>query len=108
MFGLFKNLMGGGASDEQMSEAIKNGATLVDVRSPQEFAAGSVAKAQNLPVDRISSLSNKLDKNKTIIVFCRSGSRSGQAKQILEQQGFKNVINGGTWQQVNSIKNQMK
>jgi rhodanese-related sulfurtransferase len=45
-----------------------------------------------------------LDKFKeNIVVFCRSGNRSGQAKSILEQNGFVNVTNGGTWQDVNTI-----
>jgi rhodanese-related sulfurtransferase len=35
------------------------------------------------------------------VVFCRSGNRSGQAKMILEDNGFTNVINGGTWLMVN-------
>jgi hypothetical protein len=35
--------------------------------------------------------------------FARSGNRSGQAKSILEQNGFVNVTNGGTWQDVNTI-----
>ena len=37
---------------------------------------------------------------KNIIVFCRSGGRSSQAKTILQQNGFTNVINGGTWETV--------
>ena len=37
------------------------------------------------------------------VVFCRSGNRSSQAKSILEQNGFKNVINGATWQNVNQF-----
>jgi len=36
-------------------------------------------------------------------VFCRSGNRSGQAKMILEQNGIKNVVNGGTWQNVSQF-----
>lgn len=104
MFGLFKKILAGGAADEQVLHALKNGATLVDVRSPQEFAAGSVPDAMNIPVDKIGFEHKRLDKNKTIIVFCRSGNRSGQAKHILESNGFQNVINGGTWQNVNRLK----
>jgi rhodanese-related sulfurtransferase len=42
-------------------------------------------------------------KGKGNIVVCRSGNRSSQAKSILEQNGFVNVTNGGTWQDVNTI-----
>lgn len=103
MFGIFKSMMGG-TSDKEIQEAIQNGATLVDVRYPQEFASGSVPDALNIPVDKIGFEHKRLNKNKTIIVFCRSGNRSGQAKHILESNGFQNVINGGTWQNVNRLK----
>jgi rhodanese-related sulfurtransferase len=48
----------------------------------------------------------KFKNKKNIIVFCRSGNRSSQAKSILEKNGFTNVTNGGTWQSVNQqLKN---
>lgn len=84
----------------ELKEAIKNGAYLVDVRSPSEFSAGSVKGAVNIPVDRVESQLSKFKGKKHIVVFCRSGNRSGQAKRILERNGFQNVINGGTWQNV--------
>lgn len=99
MFGLFKNMFGG--DNSQLTEAINNGAFLVDVRSAGEFASGSVKGAINIPLDRVSSQLSKFKGKENIVVFCRSGSRSSMAKNILEQNGFKNVINGGTWQNVN-------
>jgi rhodanese-related sulfurtransferase len=42
---------------------------------------------------------------KHIVVFCRSGMRSGQAKNILESNGFSNVVNGGTWGKVKQLLN---
>jgi rhodanese-related sulfurtransferase len=45
----------------------------------------------------------KFKNKKHIVVFCRSGSRSSQAKAILEKNGFTNVINGGTWQNVSGL-----
>lgn len=99
MFGIFKNMFAPTDSGE-LKEAIKNGAYLVDVRSPSEFSAGSVKGAVNIPVDRVESQLSKFKGKKHIVVFCRSGNRSGQAKRILERNGFQNVINGGTWQNV--------
>lgn len=98
MFGIFKNLFGGGA---EITEKLKEGAFLVDVRSPQEFDAGHVKGSTNIPLDRISHAIDKFENKKNIIVFCRSGNRSSQAKSILEKNGFTNVTNGGTWQSVN-------
>jgi phage shock protein E len=91
----------GGADNVRLTEAIKEGAFLVDVRSAAEFASGSVKGAVNIPLDRIGSQLAKFKGNKNIVVFCRSGNRSRQAKSILEQGGFQNVINGGTWSNVN-------
>ena len=42
----------------------------------------------------------KFKDKKNIIVFCRSGNRSSMAKNLLEQNGIKNVVNGGTWENV--------
>ena len=81
----------------------------MDVRSPVEFAGGSAKGAVNIPLDNITQQIKKFEGKKNILVFCRSGNRSGQAKSILEQKGIKNVVNGGTWEQVNAIvSNQLK
>ncbi|WP_244153778.1 rhodanese-like domain-containing protein [Flavobacterium xinjiangense] len=83
-----------------MEKSIKEGAFLVDVRTPAEFAEGHVNGSTNIPLDKVASQLEKFKGKDPIIVFCRSGNRSGQAKMILEQNGFKNVINGGIWQDV--------
>nr|WP_231385454.1 rhodanese-like domain-containing protein [Flavobacterium sp. CG_9.10] len=85
----------------QMKKILKEGAFLVDVRTPAEFAEGHVKGSTNIPLDQIPNQLAKFKGKEQIIVFCRSGNRSGQAKMILEQNGFKNVTNGGTWQDVN-------
>ena len=74
----------------------------VDVRTPAEFAEGSVKNAVNIPVDQVEHNLSKFKGKKKIIVFCKSGARSARAKTILEQNGIKNVTNGGTWQDVNA------
>ncbi|MDD3005567.1 rhodanese-like domain-containing protein [Flavobacterium sp.] len=102
MFGFIKNLFGG-TDNSQMTEAIKNGATLIDVRSQEEFSMGSVKGAVNIPLDNLTGQIKKLKKDKTIIVFCASGIRSSQAKNILNRNGFEDVINGGGWRNVQSV-----
>jgi phage shock protein E len=104
MFGIFKNFSSQG-DNENLAMLIRDGAFLVDVRTPLEFADGSVKGAVNIPLDNIPNQLTAF-KNKThIIVFCRSGNRSSQAKVFLEQQGFTNVTNGGTWKNVNQFVN---
>ena len=75
-------------------------AFLVDVRTPDEFAGGSVPGAVNIPLQEIDHRIDEFHGKKQIVVFCRSGSRSNQAKSLLEQAGVTNIINGVTWEQV--------
>jgi rhodanese-related sulfurtransferase len=98
--GLLQSLFGGGQTAD-LKAIIGQGAYLVDVREPGEFAGGTVKGAVNIPLAAVASQLDKFKGKKNIIVFCRSGNRSGQAKTILEQNGFTNVINGGTWENVN-------
>ena len=86
-----------------LKSMVEEGAFLVDVRTPGEFAEGHVKGSVNIPLDKVVPELPKFKNKKNIIVFCRSGNRSGQAKSILEQNGITNVVNGGTWQDVNQF-----
>lgn len=104
--GLFSSLFGNSSSNAMpLQEVIKTGAFLVDVRTPGEFAAGSVKGAVNIPLDIIQHKLDQFKGKQHIVVFCRSGNRSGQAKMILERNGIPNVVNGGTWMQVKNALN---
>lgn len=98
--GLFSFLSGNNNNNVQLEQAIKDGALLVDVRSPAEFRSGSVPGAINIPLDTITQQLSRFKGAKNIVVFCRSGNRSRMAEQILKQNGYTMVVNGGTWQQV--------
>ncbi len=106
MFGLLSFLFPQ-PDNQALAEAIRGGAFLVDVRTPEEFSSGSVSGAVNIPLDRLEARINEFKDKKNIVVFCRSGNRSGQAKSILKRHGFDNVVNGGTWQQVASVKSRL-
>jgi phage shock protein E len=103
MINIFKKLFSN--KEENKMETIINDAFLVDVRTPQEFAEGNVGGSVNIPLDIVPTQIAKFKNKNNIIVFCRSGNRSGQAKTILEKNGFTNVVNGGTWQNVHSLLN---
>ena len=100
--GMFQNLFGGRKSAD-MKTLIEKGALLVDVREPAEFAEGTARGAVNIPLGTVATQLEKFKGKENIIVFCRSGNRSGQAKVILEQNGFKHVTNGGSWEEVNQV-----
>lgn len=79
---------------------ISMGALLVDVRTPEEFSAGHLDGAINIPHDqtlaRLAEFGS--DKDKSIVVYCRSGNRSGKAHGILVEQGFTNAHNAGGYE----------
>ena len=102
--GIFNNIFGGN-TNENLSKLVNEGAFLVDVRTPEEFAEGNVKESTNIPLDQVAVNLDKFKGKEYIVVFCRSGNRSGQAKNILEQNGFTNVTNGGTWQDINDVIN---
>ncbi|USD36693.1 MULTISPECIES: rhodanese-like domain-containing protein [Ferrimonas] len=72
-------------------------AVIIDVRSPGEFAEGRLKGAINIPHDIIADEMPHLSlaKDQPIVVYCRSGRRSGIAEMILEKQGYTKVTNGG-------------
>ncbi len=103
--GIFSSMFGGSSDNNNLATLVNEGAFLVDVRSPGEFAEGNVIGSVNIPLDQVQNQLAKFKDKKQIVVFCRSGNRSGQAKSILEQNDFNNVTNGGTWEDVNAVIN---
>lgn len=77
----------------------------VDVRSLSEYSNFSLPCSVNIPLQTIKAESGKLDKQKPVVVFCASGTRSAGAKSILKGQGFSKVINGGTVGNIQSFLN---
>jgi phage shock protein E len=102
MLSIFKNLFKSNSVD--LTQLIKDGAIIIDVRSKSEFATGHVKGSINIPLEQIGSSVEKLKSYNNIITCCRSGNRSSMAKKTLESVGLRNVVNGGSWQNVNQYK----
>jgi|SRR5690554_2848122 len=66
---------------------------IVDVRTQQEFSSGHFEGAINIPLNQIENYLSEFEGHSQIVVYCRSGARSGEAKRILEGHGFTNVLN---------------
>ncbi len=78
-------------------------ASIIDVRSPEEFAGGHVANSINIPLQEIPGRLEELKLMKApLILCCASGNRSGQAQRFLAQSGL-DCINGGSWLDVNNL-----
>ena len=80
---------------EQMETLIKQGAIVIDVRSPQEFAEGHIPGAICIPEYNIQrEIRNKVPNiNSLKIVYCDSGVRSKNAQKRLQKIGYKQVYN---------------
>ena len=73
----------------------KNDHVVLDVRSPQEYGEGKIEPHRliNFFESDFKSKVEQLEKDKTYLVYCRSGNRSGQACGLMGQMGFNNLYN---------------
>ena len=75
---------------------------LIDVRTAAEYADGHLANAKLIPVQELAQRLAEIDKSKPVLLYCRSGHRSGNALKILQDKGYKDAkhVEGGinAWQ----------
>ena len=103
MLKIMQKLFGGSSAAIDIKTMIANGARLVDVRTPQEFAEGYAEGAINIPLQDLQRQLSKMKSwNAPIVAYCRSGNRSGIAAQILNANGIE-AYNAGSLGQVNSL-----
>ena len=94
-FLIFKQL--GQVSSERARTLVKEGAILVDVRSRAEFDSGHLPGARNVPLPELGGKLKSLgEKDKPIVLYCASGTRSAMARSVLKGQGFSQVFNLGS------------
>lgn len=79
----------------EVSQSELDNVFLVDVRTPDEFNAGHLDNALNIDWlgDSFPAEFEKIEKNQTIYLYCRSGKRSADATKFLDSLGYKNVVN---------------
>jgi len=85
---------------------------LLDVRTVEEYEDGHIDGAVNIPhlkvtAEKILELSNN-EKNKSIVIYCKSGRRAGFVKTLLESNGFTNVYNVGGMEDYLSLEKEEK
>lgn len=82
---------------EQLSAVLADGAVLVDVREPGEYAAGHVPGALSIPMGRLPQRAEELDRSAPVHVICASGNRSSAMADVLAGAGFEAInVAGGT------------
>lgn len=88
----------------QAMSAVAQGALLIDVRSQPEFGSGHLEGALHIPHTQIVEGLSKLrvPKDQPVVLYCRTGNRSGQAQISLQQVGYQQVTNAGDYQSLTS------
>lgn len=76
---------------------------ILDVRTEQEYNEGHIRNSINIPLDKLNDSVFSLQKKEAIVIVCRSGKRSKEAKTFLTHQGFINVYDGGKWENLNIL-----
>ncbi len=80
------------------SQLVKDGAIILDVRSPGEYSSGHIKGSKNIPLPEFGNkVKQYTDKDKVYITCCASGMRSASARSIMKRTGYTNVYNGGGW-----------
>ena len=72
---------------------IKEGETLIDVRTKEEFFAGHINNAINIPIDELRQRLNEVPNGKSVFIYCEAGLRGYLAQCIMKQSGFNQVSN---------------
>lgn len=81
---------------DDIRQTMQSGATLLDVRSSDEFNNGCLPNAKNIPLAILPVLAHEhLDKDEPVLIYCRSGGRAIMAEKILASLGFSNITNIG-------------
>ena len=82
---------------DDIRQTLAAGATLLDVRTTDEFIANSLSAARNIPLALLPSLADEhMEKHKPVYIYCRSGGRAIIAERILAGLGFTDVTSIGS------------
>ena len=76
-------------------ELIKAGATILDVRTPDEYKDGGYPGSINIPVQVLAARIGEVPKGKPVVVYCAAGKRAGMALDMLKAAGHDDVTNAG-------------
>lgn len=78
-----------------VKQKIDAGATIIDVRTPEEFRDGAYPGAINIPVSDLGRRLTDIPKDRPVVLYCASGARSASAARAMKQAGFADVVNAG-------------
>ncbi len=96
---LLKKLIMNDLSEQEAGRMIRDGAVIVDVRTEEEYRTGHLPRAVNVPLSDLREMISRHvpGRDGTILLHCRSGSRSFVGKRILKSMNYENVYNLGSF-----------
>jgi len=101
---ILKSLLSHNISIADAVEKLNNGAVLIDVRTPEEFASGAHKGAINIPVDDLGRIGDHVpDKNNAVLLYCQSGMRATSACSTLRHTGYSDVHNIGSYSRAGKV-----
>jgi rhodanese-related sulfurtransferase len=92
---LLKMVLTRRAPAAEVAARIAAGATVLDVRSEAEYARGAYRGALNVPLHALAGWLDRIPKDRPVVVYCASGTRSAVAARILRKAGYADVSNAG-------------
>lgn len=92
---VIRRFIGGKASMSIVKQKIEAGASIVDVRTPEEYRDGGYPGAVNIPLQVLGARLGEIPKDRPVVLYCASGGRSGLAARQLKAAGYADVINAG-------------
>ena len=93
------------ASPATAREWLNQGALVIYVRSEAEYREGHLSGTINIPLGRLADeiARHAPDKEKPLLLHCRSGARSGMGASTLKKMGYRNVLNLGSYRSAEQI-----
>jgi rhodanese-related sulfurtransferase len=89
---------------EQLQTEVENGAILLDVRTEGEYRQARLPNSVLIPLNELQRVHSEIDTNKEVLVYCRSGNRSGTAANALHQWGYNAKNIGGVMHYMQCIE----
>ena len=87
-----------GLGNSRLRDALRRGATIIDVRPANEFDQGRIRSSYNIPVDRLNINIQRIRQMRKPIIVCSNSEADGdRAVALLKSNGIENTLNGGNW-----------
>ncbi len=97
-----------GFGSNKIQQALRQGAVIIDVRTVHEYDQGRIRHSINIPIERLASSVERIKSMRKPVIFCSDhDSRGSAAVRFMKQNGLKEVYNGGSWEKLLRVINNL-